>query len=155
MVRWENYRGQVTLLQRSFPSKISKSYLRKGDGLNNNRMVPRIMSKIPDDTATHDSDHLALRRQQHCEAAEAASLFTAVGGRITNGDEAESWLLNTSGLSSSGTIVETVEGTERISSPRSDSAMIRLATSEAARLRLSLRASAPYKMSDIGAQRKS
>ena len=50
--------------------------------------------------------------------------------------------------------METVEGTERISSPRSDSAMIRLATSEAARLRLSLRASAPYKMSDIGAQRK-
>ena len=101
--------------------------------VNISKTVPNIMSKIPDDTATQDIDHLAFRWQQHfAEASLVTACGRPVGGRITKGEDTESWLLNTLlsesviVLSSSGTMVDTVEGTERISIPCSGSAMIRL-----------------------------
>ena len=102
--------------------------------VNISKMVPKIMSKIPDDTATQDIDHFAFRWQQHFvgEASLVTGGRPVGGGRITKGEDTESWLLNTLlsesviVLSSSGTMVDIVEGTERISIPCSGSAMIRL-----------------------------
>ena len=108
----------------------------KVDGLNSNTMVPRTMSKIPEDTATQDMDHLWFFLQQHrVSLLTGAALITNAAAEL--GSPLNTLLSESMGMgffrSSKGTIVETVEGKEvefggprRISILYSASAMIRL-----------------------------
>ena len=109
----------------------------KVDGLNSNKMVPRTMSKIPEDTATQDMDHLWFFLQQHrLSLLTGAALITNAAAAL--GSPLNTLLSESMGMgffrSSKGTMVETVEGKEaEVGGPRprmsilySASAMIRL-----------------------------